>query len=182
MNLGFQEWEAKVLRPESLYVYEGPVNSDIITTILDTIEKKMDEVEPNSKVSKKVYNVLVEALQNLFHHAVSTPKELIGDFGENFIILQISQSGASTYNVIAGNFVTKEKAQILKDRIEQINYLSQDELKSLYKLILNNEEFSEKGGGGLGLIDIAKKTGRKLSYYFHQFDGENLFYAFEVNI
>ena len=55
----------------------------------------------------------------------------------------------------------------LKDKIDKINSLSQDELKDMYKFILNHQKLTAKGGGGLGLVDIARKTGNKLDYKFH---------------
>ena len=32
------------------------------------VEKKLEEANAESKLRKKIYNVLVESLQNLFHH------------------------------------------------------------------------------------------------------------------
>jgi hypothetical protein len=71
---------------------------------------------------------------------------------------------------------------MISDRINQINSLSKEELKALYKLILNNEEFSEKGGGGLGMIDMARKTGTKMEYEFLPVNEKLLFYVLKINI
>jgi hypothetical protein len=48
--------------------YKGNIDSDVINHVLDTVEGKMVEVNEQSKLRKKVYNVLVESLQNLYHH------------------------------------------------------------------------------------------------------------------
>ena len=61
-------------------------------------------------------------------------------------------------------------------------YISKDELKTLYKEILNNEEFSEKGGGGLGLIDIARRTGQELGFDFKKIDGDYSFFSLDISI
>jgi hypothetical protein len=55
-------------------------------------------------------------------------------------------------------------------------------LKILYKIILNNEEFSQKGGGGLGLIDIARKTGNKLIADFYKCNTDYFFFSLEIVI
>ena len=52
------------------------------------------------------------------------------------------------------------------NKIDKINSMSRDELKDMYKFILNHQKLSAKGGGGLGLVDIARKTGNKLEYSF----------------
>jgi hypothetical protein len=38
----------------------------------------------------------------------------------------------------------------------------------LFKQQIKESSLSDKGGAGLGLIDIAKKTGSKLSYQFKE--------------
>ena len=67
-------------------------------------------------------------------------------------------------------------------KIDYINSLNRDELKAYYKEILNNGELSEKGGGGLGLIDIAKKSRNKLQYSFREIDEDYSFFTLTVKI
>ena len=49
-------------------------------------------------------------------------------------------------------------------------------------MILNNKEFSEKGGGGLGMIDIARKTGSKYEYNFYPVGEDYIFFELMINI
>ena len=53
--------------------YKGDVSSDLVSSVLQIIESKMDKLEEPSKIRKKVYNVLVETLQNLYHHIAENP-------------------------------------------------------------------------------------------------------------
>ena len=41
---------------------------------------------------------------------------------------------------------------------------------------------TEKGGAGLGLIDIARKSGRKLFYHFVPYDNHRHFFLLVVTI
>ena len=70
----------------------------------------------------------------------------------------------------------------LQERIDYINSLTRDELKQYYKEILNNGEISGKGGGGLGFIDIAKKSGEKLVYTIRELDNNYSFFTLTVRI
>ena len=63
-----------------------------------------------------------------------------------------------------------------------VNGLTREELKAYYKKILNNGEISDKGGGGLGFIDIAKKSGEKLEYSIREIDGNYSFFTLTVKI
>ena len=69
-----------------------------------------------------------------------------------------------------------------KDKLEDINAMGKEELKEFYKNVLNNGQMSEKGGGGLGMIDIARKSGQKLDYGFMPFDDNHSFFSLNVNI
>mgnify|MGYP007011867753 CR=1 FL=1 len=41
---------------------------------------------------------------------------------------------------------------------------------------------ADRGGGGLGMIDIARKSGGKLEYGFVPFDKDNAFFSLNVNV
>ena len=66
--------------------------------------------------------------------------------------------------------------------MDKINSLSKDELKAMYKEILNNDQFSNKGGGGLGLVDIARRTGQPLGYRFKEVGGDYSFFTMSIKI
>ena len=50
--------------------------------------------------------------------------------------------------------------------LPSINNLEKDELKALHQELLNTTGFSEKGGAGLGFIDMARKSENKLEFIF----------------
>lgn len=169
-------WFEKSKEGEVLLVFKGEITSDIITQLIEKTENEVNKDSKFDSLRKTTFHVVVECLQNLFHHGMpledGKPK-----FGV-YIVYYFENS----IKVITGNFIPVDKIQMLTDRINQINSMSKDELKALYKLILNNDEFSEKGGGGLGMIDVARKTGTKMEYEFFQVDEKVLFYVLKINI
>ena len=66
--------------------------------------------------------------------------------------------------------------------VEITSYNENSYRPDIVKKVLNNEEFSEKGGGGLGMIDVAKKAGSDLRYSFFEFDEKYSFFEFKVTI
>ena len=70
----------------------------------------------------------------------------------------------------------------LRARLDEVNSLNKEELKEYYKRILNNGEMSMKGGGGLGMIDIARKTGEKLDYNFLEIDNKVSFFTLNIKV
>ncbi len=159
--------------------FKGNVTSELLTSVLQIMESKMEKLNEPNKIKKKVYNILVEALQNLYHHL--DKQEAINPKGHNTVIFMIGKTEAA-YTVFTGNYIFNENADKLKAKLEKINSLNPDELKSYYKEVLNNGMMSEKGGGGLGMIDIARKSGQKLDFDFQKVDEEYSFYSLNINI
>lgn len=161
--------------------FKGNITSELLTSILSIMESKLDNLDEPPKVKKKVYNVLVEVLQNLYHHMDEVPgieQDGVLDKSALFMIGKVEDD----YRIYTGNFILNENVDILKGKILHINGLDKEELKAYYKEVLNNGEMSMKGGGGLGLIDIAKKSGQKLGYDFMKVDDNFSFFTLNINI
>ena len=161
--------------------YKGNIDSEVINRVLDTVEEKMVEIDEQSKLRKKVYNVLVESLQNLYHHADKVPADFEDQSAERYGFLLIKKVEEG-YVIITGDFVDSAKREKLEEKIIRINRSTKEEIKELYKFILNHQKISAKGGGGLGLVDIARKTGRKLDYTFVNYNEEYSFFYLNILI
>jgi hypothetical protein len=164
---------------EVILYYKGNIDSDVINHVLDTVEDKMVQVNEHSKLRKKVYNVLVESLQNLYHHVDRVPEDFDDQTSERYGLLIIKKVD-NGYKIITGNFVRADNIEKLEERIKRINRSSHDEIKELYKFILNHQKISQKGGGGLGLVDIARKTGNKLEYSFKEYNNKHSFFYLNI--
>jgi hypothetical protein len=128
-------------------------------------------------VQKKVFNVMVECLQNISKHADS----LTDEDEERRGIVMVSK-GDDSYNIITGNIIKNERVQSLKDSLEHINSLDKAGLSTLFKQQIKESTISDKGGAGLGLIDIAKKTGSKLIYQFKELNDQVSFFILTSTI
>jgi predicted DNA-binding protein (UPF0278 family) len=163
----------------TILYYKGNVDSDVINHVLDSVEDKMVEVNEQSKLRKKVYNVLVESLQNLYHHVDKVPDDFEDQTSERFGLLIVKKVDDG-YRIITGNFVHVENIEKLEEKIKRINRSSHEEIKELYKFILNHQRISAKGGGGLGLVDIARKTGNRLEYSFIKYNNYYSFFYLDI--
>ncbi|MAW84076.1 MAG: hypothetical protein CL832_06675 [Crocinitomicaceae bacterium] len=171
-------------RDNVLLAFKGTVTSELLSSVFQIMESKMDDLNDSPATKKKVFNVLVECLQNLYHH--------IDDFDNENVILDSTGDKKSaifsilrnddSYNIVTGNFIFPKNVDEITKKINYINSLNRDELKAYYKEVLNNGKLSEKGGGGLGLIDIAKKSRNKLQYSFREIDDDYSFFTLTVKI
>lgn len=179
MSFNIESYLPDQAKNNIILFYKGNVDSDVINQILDTVEDKMIQVNDQSKLRKKVYNVLVESLQNLYHHVDKVPDDFEDQSSEKFGML-IVQKVDKGYKIITGNFVRSDNVEKLEEKIKKINQSSHDEIKELYKFILNHQRISAKGGGGLGLVDIARKTGNKLDYTFREYNDKYSFFYLDI--
>lgn len=179
MSFNIENYFSDLSTGNTILYFKGNVDSDVINHVLDTVEDKMVEVNEQSKLRKKVYNVLVESLQNLYHHVDKVPDDFEDQTCERFglVVVKTVNNG---YRIITGNFVHSENIDRLEEKIKRINRSSHEEIKELYKFILNHQRISAKGGGGLGLVDIARKTGNKLEYAFRTYNNHYSFFYLDI--
>ena len=180
MAFNVDTWFEEINEGDIIISHKGIITAELITKLLNSFEEEFKKRNEKNKLRKKTYNILVEALQNLFHHTDNLPDE--NNSKEKFVTFALKKEKEDKYSYISGNYILKSRIKFLKDRIDQINFLTHNELKLLYKLILNNNEFSDKGGGGLGLVDIAKRTGNKYEYEFHDTIENYSFYCLKIII
>jgi len=181
MSFNIEERYTKMSKGEVLLAYKGSITAELITNVLGVVESKLDHVINKSVTKKKIYNILVESLQNLYHHVDDLPELANEGMDIHFGIFVISKIGES-YDIRTGNFIRNDKVKKLNERLEKIKSLSKEELKELYKFVLNNQKFSEKGGGGLGLIDIARRTDGRVTYEFDNYNDDYSFFSLNVTI
>lgn len=169
-----------------MLLFKGSITSELLSSILQITESKLDKIQEEPKVKKKVFNVLVECLQNVYHHidqlegARNVSEDDIFQASSS-ALLMIGKSDVD-YFIYTGNHIYRDKVGELKQRLDYLNSLSQEELKSLYQDILKNEGFSEKGGAGLGFIDIMRKSGQKLEYGFQDVKDNDKFSFFSLKV
>ena len=181
MSFDVNEYYSRLNGGDVLMAFKGNITSELISNVLEVVESGMDDIDEDSKIRKKVYNVLVESLQNLYHHIEELPEEMQAEFESKFGMLVVSRESGK-YRISTGNFVSQNKVDVLKNKIDKINSMGKEELKDMYKFILNHQRLSEKGGGGLGLVDIARKTGNRLEYTFEEYNDKYYFFNLDVFI
>lgn len=182
MMMDIYEFYDKMERNNIMLSFKGDISSELLTSILQIMESKMENLDEPPKMRKKVYNVLVECLQNLYHHMDEVPTDVHGgDENDRSAIFMIGKVD-DQYRILTGNYMYSEHVERLKGRIDTVNSMDREELKAYYKEVLNNGEMSAKGGGGLGMIDIARKSGQKLDYNFMSVDDKTSFFTLNIKI
>lgn len=159
-------------------VYEGEVDQSITKAFTALAEKNLSENNADKSTVRKVYHVMVECLQNIYKHADGVPAN-DEKKSQGIFIVGHDEGG---YVVCTGNPIANDKVEGIKNMLDKINGLEPEEVKSLYKTQIREGVLSEKGGAGLGFIDISRKTGSKLEYKFETIDEISSFFILKTYI
>ncbi len=171
-NLDFSLSLFDAMQKDNLsYIYRGIFNQQITDSILALTETNLQNEEQSSKMKKRVYAIMVEGLQNVTRH--QNEKKIIDNDNLGLFVIKRTEE---RYYITTGNSTEKTSIPIISKLIKKINSLDKDELKVYYKQVLNEGKLSNKGGAGLGLIDMARKSGNKLSYRFIDIDDINTYF------
>lgn len=172
------ELHKTMLERNLILVYEGEFTQEITKSVLSMAERNMDSMGEESSIKRKVFNVMVECLQNIVKHG----EELNAKNEQKpSAIFMIGKQGPA-YIITSGNPILNDDIERLRGKLEQINSLDKDGLKQLYKDIIKNTDLSDKGGAGLGFVDMARKSGQKLEYDFEKIDDKYSFFSLRTTI
>lgn len=161
-----------------ILVYEGEFTQEITKSVLAMAERNMESHGEASSIKRKVFNVMVECLQNICKYAQNLEDE------RNMVNNAIFMIGKhdSEYFISSGNAIPNEMVENIAGRLEKINALDKQGLKEYHKFVLKNGELNEKGGAGLGFIDMARKSGKSLKFNFEPMNDALTFFSLTTTI
>jgi len=148
----------KMMDERLMFAYRGVVTSENSIPLLTLLEKEMELSEFAHVGRKRLFMFVLESLQNVSLHS-----DRNNHAGMSLVVYSKTGNG---YTVSTGNVLMESSVPDLKGRLDEINHLHPDEIREAYRKMLISAEFSAKGGAGLGLMEMAKKTGNKLDYDF----------------
>lgn len=146
---------------EILLSYFGGLDQSLTYILSNKVELILEEHEHSRSIIKRIFSILIESLQNIRLHAFKSvvKEELAG-------IIVVKFNGYYEVNVL--NLADENARFILESRIDEVNALSQEQLKRRYMETMTDGVISDKGGAGLGIITIALKSKDKIVYNFHK--------------
>lgn len=159
------------------YGYRGLFTRSVTDGLIAFAQSIFDLADVSRKMKKRVFYILVECVQNITRHQ-EIPEEDPPESDGIFFI----QSFDELYNLSQGNLIINEQIESLKEKLDSINKLDKDELKAYYQTVLRETVISAKGGAGLGLIEIARKSGNKIRFKFDPVDDKYSYFFMDTLI
>jgi hypothetical protein len=160
---------------EVILIYQGLFDQQMIKTLMSMTEMKLGKEQAGESVRKKVFNIMIEGLQNICKHQHNTSTVVQNPF----LIISRDQE---FYNIFTGNIIHEQKISVVREKLDFINSLTKEGLKEHYKTARLNSIISDVGGAGLGFIDMARKSENKLDYHFYDLDKNHSFFILHSKI
>lgn len=148
--------------------YMGDFDDELTSSLMEANETSINE---QAKFKKKISFLVAESFQNIIRH--KEKPEVINRTNNKPNFFLIRNVGNQHY-ISSCNLISNTKKEDLSEKLKSINTLSEERLKEVYLDALENNEISEKGGGGLGLIEMARKSKFPLEF---DFEFVNFYYS-----
>ena len=161
--------------------FQGAVSQEILVGLAELIKNKFFRELGRSYVVKKIFSIFIEMAQNIALysaervHLDSHPT----DTGAGIIVVTDKDK---TYTITSGNLVDNKDIPEITRHCDTINKMDQEELKQFYKRQIKASRKKGKKGAGLGMIDIARKSGNPISYEVSPINKNTSFFVISVKI
>ena len=157
--------------------YLGDFNFDVVNSLLLSVKKIINASEMDFLNKKRFYAVAAETLDNVNKHGFkSDDKEHSEEHNKTFF--NITET-AECFAILTGNYVHNTIVPVLSDKLDKVNSLDKEGLKSYYRDKLSE---SPEKGGGLGIIDISIRSGCKITYEFKAINDDIHFFIIQTTI
>jgi len=157
-----------------MFAYRGEVTGDNSAGLLTLLEREMEYSDFSLLGRKRLFMFVLENLQNITRHGVSRREEITS--------LVVYNKTADGYTVSTGNALKKSEVKGLRSNLEKINSLDPDMIREVYRTMLQDSSIGHKGGAGLGLMEMARKTGNKLDYDFLPIDDKYSYFILSKTV
>ena len=158
-----------------LLLFKGALSQETLIEMGESINNQGSEYKKEIRIS---FAVFIELAQNIMNY--SAERELINgkDVGVGICVFREATDG---YHVISGNRIKKEISKSISDKLDIINAADADLLKQMYKEQRKNTR-QNTNSAGLGLMDIARKSGSNIEYYITDIDDATSFLEMNIKI
>lgn len=182
-ELDLYEFYSIVKAQKVTFCYSGPVVQEGLEGISQTLRKKLQADEVEFSASQAIFAIFVETMQNILNYSaekqVFHEEETTVSLSCGIFLLGTNENG---YFISCGNQILTEDVPYLTRKIEELRDKSKDELKTLYRQRRRMPADPGSKGAGLGLIEIARRSGRPLDYRFTKINDYYSFFSIFTSV
>jgi hypothetical protein len=169
-----------VLEKITIIDHSGAIHYETIGELIHQFKNHVHILGVHIGTYKKVLLVMIESLENIMKYA-EYPS--LTDGNPDAFIPQFSvRKEGERYFVSSSNTLETRNIRTLDEKLVYLNSLDQQGIKEYYKETITNGQFSQQGGAGLGLIEMAKISGNKIDFKFQQVDDSYTLFNLKITV
>lgn len=157
-----------------MFAYRGEVTGDNSVSLLTLLEREMEFSEFGLLGRKRLFMFVLENLQNITRHSLKESEDLT-----SLVVYHKTDNG---YTVSTANALRNSEVRGLRRNLERIKSLEPDKIREVYRKMLQETVIGKKGGAGLGLMEMARKTGNMLDYDFRPVDEKHSYFILSKTV
>ena len=180
-ELELLEYYKKMCERNIVLDFQGAISQDLVVGMAELLKNKSSQDFGRSIMVKKLFSIFIEMAQNIAIYSAERVHldDRHGDVGAGIIVVTEENKN---YTITSGNLVKKEAISKIIEHCQKINGMEKEELRKFYKAQIKSSRERGKKGAGVGLIDIARKSGNAIRYGVIQVDDINSFLVLSVKI
>lgn len=149
--------------------HTGVIQYETIGELIHAFKQEIHAQGVQTGTYKKVLLVMIESLENIMKHSECCSPDHAKVSHEYLPVFTIKKN-TRQFVIASSNPIRKLNAVAFRNKLDYLNALDQQGLKDYYKETITNGQFTNRGGAGLGLIEMAKISGNKIIYEFLPLD------------
>jgi hypothetical protein len=166
-------------KDDLIFAYTGLVSDSITHKIIELTQFNIDSAGNFVRLKNKISFLMAECYQNVARHGkYINEMDSLSDYSGAFFVRSVDDK----FYISSANRVNKDTIPSIKEKLDNVNSLSSDELRLLQKQVLAKGKLSDRGGAGLGIIEMARRTGRKICYDFKSIDEKTALFFIQLTI
>jgi hypothetical protein len=155
--------------PNNTTLYEGRITSEVRVHLIDLLKMVSLANLGKGPNVKKVCIIAIEMLDNAQRYCSDGNVRFTWELEGGHLVITIE------------NKATMTDAYRLLHMVEAVNSMPPSGIADAFRAQLTNGEYGEKGGAGLGLLDIARKIKGGIRAHIHPDRDENYFCRSQVS-
>ncbi|MBF36366.1 MAG: hypothetical protein CL838_04175 [Crocinitomicaceae bacterium] len=156
------------LKNDLISLYYAGKFSDQFTDLMI----QLTQHEEHEDIKNNLSYLMVEVFQNIVRYKKDEKSKY-----EIFGLRSIEDN----LHIFSSNVVDVSSYSLLKEKLQNINEKEPDDLKKLYLEILKAGVFGEKGGAGLGLLQMARRSSNPIQYDFSAINNDAKLFQYQLD-
>ena len=159
-----------------VFSFSGMISQSLTSFMVETAKSQLDEKGEDSKMTRNMFLVTVEQLQNIMSYSKEKNIHDSCRYTSPGVVVIGYSNDKKKYYVNSSNEIGVDDKIKVSQKIDHINSLEKSELRKYLREKLRSAVDLHERGAGVGFIEMAKRSSEQLEYDFEEIDNKLYFH------